>query len=170
MNDQDGYRYNVGIVIFNQKGRLFWAKRVHQRAWQFPQGGISDGEMPLIALYRELYEETGLRPWHVKVISATQGWLKYQLPERYQDRDGIKCVGQKQKWFLLKLTTPESTINLTCTDDPEFDDWQWVEYWLPLDQVISFKRYVYRNALERFFPLVQDAIAAKKNTLTDASS
>lgn len=156
MIGEDGYRQNVGIIIANSKGRLFWAKRLRKRGWQFPQGGIVSGELPLLALYRELHEETGLRPWHVKVVATTQGWLRYQLPERYQNRDGLRCVGQKQKWFFLRLIAPESVINLFATNNPEFDRWEWVDYWYPLEEVVSFKRHVYRNALERFFPLLHE--------------
>lgn len=154
MIDAEGYRENVGIILFNRRGRLFWAKRSYQRAWQFPQGGIASEEMPIIALYRELYEEIGLRPWQVKIVAATQGWLKYQLPEQYQHRDGVRCVGQKQKWFLLEIDAPDGEINLCRMEEAEFDDWAWVDYWYPVEHVISFKRYVYRNALERFYPIV----------------
>ena len=36
----DGFRANVGIVIFNQDQQVFFAKRRYQSGWQFPQGGI----------------------------------------------------------------------------------------------------------------------------------
>ena len=164
MIDKEGYRPNVGIIITNQKGKLFWARRIKQRAWQFPQGGVNDGEAPLVTLYRELYEEVGLRPEDVEILGATQGWLKYQLPEYMQRRDyrgeslvagQPVCIGQKQKWFLLRLMGSETHINFGVTEHPEFDQWRWVDYWHPLTQVIPFKRHVYRNALERFFPMVQ---------------
>ena len=56
--DSDGYRLNVGIVLSNGDGRVFWARRVGQNAWQFPQGGIRTDETPEQAMYRELFEET----------------------------------------------------------------------------------------------------------------
>ena len=68
MLDKDGFRSNVAIVISNGRGKVFWAKRVGQRAWQFPQGGIDLGESPEQALYRELYEEVGLESGDVKII------------------------------------------------------------------------------------------------------
>lgn len=150
MIDAEGYRSNVGIVIANDDGRLLWARRVGGRdAWQFPQGGIQDGEKAEDALYRELEEEVGLKPQAVKLLGSTRGWLRYRLPRRYQ-RQGQKplCIGQKQKWFLLQMRESDEAIILDGDAKPEFDHWQWVSYWYPLSQVVYFKREVYRRALK----------------------
>lgn len=148
--DSDGFRPNVGIMLTNERGQLLWARRVGGRdAWQFPQGGISAGESPLEALYRELYEEVGLAPGAVEVLGSTKGWLRYRLPTRFV-REGQKplCIGQKQKWYLLRLLEDDAAVQLDLNDRPEFDRWQWVSYWYPLNQVISFKREVYRKAMK----------------------
>ncbi len=150
MIDADGFRPNVGIVLTNSKGQVLWARRVGgQNAWQFPQGGINSGESSEQALYRELFEEVGLRQKDVKIISRTRGWLRYRLPKKYL-RHGSKplCIGQKQKWFLLELLADDSDIDLVIGGNPEFDGWNWVSYWYPLDQVVSFKRDVYRRAMK----------------------
>ena len=149
MIDAQGFRPNVGIVIANDAGRLLWARRVGGRdAWQFPQGGINAGEKPEEALYRELKEEVGLDESAVEIVGRTRGWLRYRLPRRYQ-RKGQQpvCVGQKQKWFLLRLLAGDDAVRLTDNARPEFDSWRWVSYWYPLDQVVYFKREVYRRAL-----------------------
>jgi putative (di)nucleoside polyphosphate hydrolase len=147
--DEEGYRANVGIVICNGQGRLLWAKRIGQDAWQFPQGGIRQGETLEEALYRELDEEVGLQQEHVKVIHQTRDWLRYQLPKNFIRRHSMPiCIGQKQKWFLLGLEVSESEIDLTRSSQPEFDSWRWVTYWHPLHEVIDFKREVYRQALQ----------------------
>ena len=73
MIDRDGYRPNVGIIICNKRNEVFWGKRVREYAWQFPQGGIQEGESPKEAMYRELDEEVGLEPHHVKIIGRTDG-------------------------------------------------------------------------------------------------
>ncbi len=147
--DADGFRPNVGIILANGKGRLLWARRVGQDAWQFPQGGIGQGESPEQALYRELQEEVGLTAEAVKVLACTRGWLRYRLPKRYI-RKGQRplCVGQKQKWFLLQMLADDEAVNVAEHPKPEFDHWRWVSYWYPLTQVISFKREVYRSALK----------------------
>ncbi|MEM0953483.1 MAG: RNA pyrophosphohydrolase [Pseudomonadota bacterium] len=149
MIDADGFRPNVGIIIANDNGRVLWARRVGQDAWQFPQGGIAQGESPEDALFRELHEEVGLGPEAVKVVASTRGWLRYRLPKRYL-RKGQKplCIGQKQKWFLLHLLAEDAAVQVDQHQKPEFDQWQWVSYWYPLSQVISFKREVYRSALK----------------------
>ena len=150
MIDSDGFRPNVGIMLANNRGQLLWARRVGGRdAWQFPQGGIKKGESPREALYRELREEVGLEPEAVEVLGTTRGWLRYRLPERFVRKDQKPvCIGQKQKWFLLRLLEEDSAVRLDMADKPEFDHWQWVSYWYPLGQVIPFKREVYRRAMK----------------------
>ncbi|HEY9134367.1 MAG TPA: RNA pyrophosphohydrolase [Pseudomonadales bacterium] len=157
MIDKDGFRSNVGIILANNEGRLLWAKRVGQASWQFPQGGVDQGESSEQALYRELQEEIGLVEKDVEVIASTQAWLKYTLPKKYlRTRNNPGCIGQKQKWYLLRLLAEESNINLASGDVAvEFDHWRWVSYWYPLSNVIDFKKDVYRQALKELSPHLQ---------------
>lgn len=153
MVDPDGFRPNVGIVLMHGDGRLFWARRVNRDGWQFPQGGMNTDETPLEAMYRELHEEVGLAPEHVEVLGATPGWLRYRLPKRCIRRGNRPvCIGQKQVWFLLKLTGQEADLKLDLTEKPEFDSWRWVDFWYPAEHVVSFKREVYVRALEHLAP------------------
>ena len=148
MIDVDGYRANVGIVLCNTDGQVMWAKRSGQDAWQFPQGGISADEDPQEAMFRELWEETGLQPEHVSILAATNSWLRYKLPKRLVRRDSMpRCIGQKQLWYLLKLEAAEDSFNLAASEKPEFDHWKWVDYWYPVENVVFFKRRVYQCAL-----------------------
>ncbi|MDX9873274.1 MAG: RNA pyrophosphohydrolase [Spongiibacteraceae bacterium] len=151
MIDTDGFRPNVGIVLANARGEVLWARRVGQDAWQFPQGGINDDESPEEALYRELHEEVGLLPHQVELLACTRGWLRYRLPERLVRKveRGPVCIGQKQKWFLLRMLAEDDAVSFTRGGHrPEFDRWRWVSYWYPLGQVVSFKREVYRRAMK----------------------
>ena len=152
MIDFDGYRPNVGIVICNKAGQVLWAKRFGQNSWQFPQGGINEGENIETAMYRELYEEVGLTKKDVRLLWASKYWLKYKLPKRLVRSDGSQpvCIGQKQRWFLLQLISNEDTIDLKATKSPEFDGWRWVSFWYPVRQVVSFKRDVYRKVMKEF--------------------
>ena len=149
MIDSKGYRPNVGIVLCNPEGKVFWARRCGQDAWQFPQGGIDENESPVDAMYRELQEETGLLPEHVEIAGQTSDWLRYHIPDHLLRRHSKPlCIGQKQIWFNLKLIGTENDFNLEDCDKPEFDRWRWVDYWSPVDEIISFKREVYQQALE----------------------
>lgn len=151
MIDDDGYRPNVGIVICNRQGQVLWARRYGQHSWQFPQGGINRGETPEQAMYRELYEEVGLQRQDVRLLATTRNWLSYKLPKRLVRWETKPvCIGQKQKWFLLLLTSKESDINMQAGPVPEFDSWRWVSYWYPVRQVVSFKRDVYRKVMKEF--------------------
>lgn len=149
MIDSDGFRANVGIILANTQGQVLWAKRIGHDSWQFPQGGIDYGETPLDAMYRELHEEVGLYPQHVELLAVTKDWLRYRLPKRYvRINQEPLCIGQKQKWFLLRLDENNTQHIRFDTSKPEFDEWQWVSYWYPLNQVVAFKRGVYQKALQ----------------------
>lgn len=152
--DKEGFRANVAIVILNNHNQVFWGRRINQNSWQFPQGGLNPGETPIEAMYRELKEEVGLMPHNVEVAAATQMWLRYRLPRFFIRRTHPLCIGQKQKWFLLRLKSPDHVINLDYDKKPEFDDWRWADYWYPLEHVVFFKRYVYRQALEYFSSII----------------
>jgi putative (di)nucleoside polyphosphate hydrolase len=147
--DEEGFRANVGIIVCDSRDLVLVGGRVGQDAWQFPQGGIRLHESPEQAMYRELREEVGLSPDDVAVLGSTADWLRYRLPEQYvRRRRRPVCIGQKQRWFLLRLLAADSRLKLDTTATPEFDRWRWVEYWQPLRDVIFFKRQVYRQALE----------------------
>ncbi|MFA5596838.1 MAG: RNA pyrophosphohydrolase [Pusillimonas sp.] len=148
MLDREGYRPNVGIILVNQKNEVFWGKRIREHSWQFPQGGIKYGESPVQAMYRELREEVGLLPEHVRILGRTRNWLRYNVPNEFIRRDSRGVYkGQKQIWFLLRLVGRDSDVCLRATRHPEFDAWRWSHYWVPLDAVIEFKRDVYTQAL-----------------------
>ncbi|MHB1951084.1 MAG: RNA pyrophosphohydrolase [Acidiferrobacteraceae bacterium] len=148
MIDENGYRPNVGIVLCNGSGQVFWARRRGQDGWQFPQGGILFRESPEDALFRELHEEIGLAPRHVQVMGRTREWLRYELPAQLL-RNGASggFRGQKQIWFLLRLTGLDSDVRLDGGAEPEFDRWRWIEYWDAVQGIVEFKRAVYRAAL-----------------------
>jgi putative (di)nucleoside polyphosphate hydrolase len=153
--DSDGYRPNVGIILSNPVGEVLWARRIGQDAWQFPQGGIRDGESPEEAMFRELEEELGLTAGLVEIVACTQGWLRYRLPRHLIRRTAKQmCIGQKQIWFMLRFAGEDKDVHLDLSEEPEFDRWRWVEYWYPLEKVVPFKRKVYERALRQFAPLV----------------
>jgi putative (di)nucleoside polyphosphate hydrolase len=151
--DADGFRPNVGIVLANDQGQVLWARRIGQDAWQFPQGGINRQESPEEALFRELDEEVGLKPGAVEIVACTSGWLRYRLPKRLRRYNSSpEFLGQKQKWFLLRMLGRDEDVRVDGSPKPEFDHWRWVSYWYPVGQVVAFKREVYRRALRELAP------------------
>jgi putative (di)nucleoside polyphosphate hydrolase len=152
--DADGFRANVGIILTDGRGRVLIGGRVGRSGWQFPQGGIAPHESVDEAMYRELNEEIGFEPAQVETLGLTRDWLRYRLPERFvrRERDPV-CIGQKQRWFLLRLLADPDEVRFDTTDTPEFDRCRWVDYWRPVKEVIYFKRQVYVQALTELGPL-----------------
>ena len=152
--DGQGFRANVGIVLMRDDGQVFLGGRTGGRGWQFPQGGIRRGEQVEDALFRELEEEVGLRADEVEVVAGTADWLRYRLPRQYVRRHSTPlCIGQKQRWFLLRLRAAEDRLRFDRTlEPPEFDRWRWADWWEPVREVIYFKREVYRRALHELGP------------------
>jgi putative (di)nucleoside polyphosphate hydrolase len=147
--DAQGFRANVGIVLIRDAGDVFLGGRSDGRGWQFPQGGVLRDETAEQALFRELREEVGLEPDDVQILAATRQWLRYRLPRRRARRPSRPlCIGQKQRWFLLRMLGSEDRLRFDLTGRPEFDSWRWVDYWSPVREVIYFKRNVYARALE----------------------
>jgi putative (di)nucleoside polyphosphate hydrolase len=148
--DGQGFRANVGIVLMRASGDVLLGGRADGRGWQFPQGGMRRGESPEEALYRELHEEVGLESKDVDVLAATGDWLRYRLPPQYvRRRSRPRCIGQKQRWFLLRFLGEDHQLRFDATGEPEFDSWRWVDYWTPVREVVYFKRGVYAQALEQ---------------------
>ena len=156
MIDPDGYRPNVGIILMRDDGSVFWARRAYRDGWQFPQGGMRSDETPLEAMYRELHEETGLRP-DMSRCSA-----------RRQAGCGIGCRNAIVRRITAALHRPEAGVVPAAvprrrihaarrTDKPEFDLWRWVDFWYPVTHVVTFKREVYaaRCAISRRSPTAQ---------------
>jgi putative (di)nucleoside polyphosphate hydrolase len=153
--DAEGFRANVGIILVNADDKLMLGGRVGAKGWQFPQGGMLQGEEPEQAMFRELHEEVGLAPDDVRVLGATRDWLRYRLPDKFvRKRSKPVCIGQKQLWYILRLVSDEDRVRFDCGDKPEFDRIRWVPFWRPVNEVIYFKRRVYARALHELGPYV----------------
>ena len=153
--DADGFRANVGIILANADNKLLLGGRVGAKGWQFPQGGMLEGEDPVDAMFRELHEEVGLETGDVEVLGVSSDWLRYRLPDKFVRRHSKPlCIGQKQRWFMLRLTTDDTRVRFDRCDKPEFDRFRWVHFWRPVNEVIYFKRRVYARALHELGPAV----------------
>jgi putative (di)nucleoside polyphosphate hydrolase len=146
--DAEGFRANVGIILANADNKLMLGGRVGAKGWQFPQGGMLVDEEPEQAMFRELREEVGLEPDDVELLGVTADWLRYRLPDKFVRRHSKPlCIGQKQRWFILRVLSDDERVRFDRGDKPEFDRIRWVPFWRPVNEVIYFKRRVYAHAL-----------------------
>ena len=141
------FRANVGAIIVNAKGLVLALERKNiPGSWQFPQGGLDEGEEPLEAVKREIQEETGIEESHLELVGTFPRWLVYEFPE--QVRASKSWRGQAQKWFLFRFIGPDEAI--TMGDGKEFRAWEWISMQELLPRVVSFKQSVYQEIGEYF--------------------
>ena len=138
-------RKGVGIVLLNNKNKVFVAKRIDnpKNFWQMPQGGVARDENYYEAALRELKEETSVAS--VELIQEIDKKLTYILPNHLI---GIiwkgRFKGQTQKWFVMRFIGNESEININ-TKNPEFLDWKWIDLEDLTKIAVNFKLNVYKN-------------------------
>ena len=140
-------RTGVGIAVLNSENKVFVGKRKDMPfdKWQMPQGGVDIDEPLLVALKRELKEETSIES--IKVLKEFNQWLEYELPENLIGKIWKgKYRGQKQKWFIVRFTGENKEINID-TKYPEFVEWKWVDINLLPDLIVHFKQHVYKSVL-----------------------
>ncbi|RIY32512.1 RNA pyrophosphohydrolase [Psittacicella gerlachiana] len=141
--NNENLRLGVGIIVINKEGKLWLGKLAKYPQWQFPQGGIEANETPEQAMYRELEEETGIKPHQIKIIAESKKWLTYKFPFHFND-----YTGAKQKWFIVQLIDENAEIDYSFAK--EFVAHSWVTYWYPIRNPVYFKEEVYRKVLKEF--------------------
>ena len=154
MIDLQLYRPNVGAVLFNKTGLVWFGRRINTPGpwnWQFPQGGVDPGEDLADAARRELAEETGVRS--VTLLGRTDDWMTYDFPSDHQgSKQARGWKGQRQVWFALRFDGDEGEIDLAAHGHPEFDAWRWGYLEEAPDLVVPFKQAAYRAVVEAFLP------------------
>lgn len=146
------YRPNVAAILQREDGKIFVAERVDYRgSWQFPQGGVDDGEDLIAALYREVEEEIGVSPESYEIAECRTGY-RYKFPGGHLKK-GLFC-GQEQTYFLCRYFGDSDDIDLEH-HTREFSDYKWIKpekfklKWVP-----KFKRRVFRKVMIDFFDIV----------------
>lgn len=145
------FRQGVGIMLTRKDKKIWVGERIdHPGHFQMPQGGIDDNETPESALFRELWEETGIPEKDVRVLASSNGWHIMHWPIEIQKKAwGGQFAGQMHKWFLLQLDLDHDPTILTH-DIPEFSCHQWVDHSQIVNLTVEFKKHAYLNVLKEF--------------------
>ena len=154
----------AGILLFNSRGEVFTGRRLGaaDHAWQWPQGGIDEGETPREAALRELEEETGIPPARAEIVAEAPEWLEYELPADLVGKAWKgRWRGQRQKWFAMRYLGTDAQIDIQ-TAHPEFDAWRWMALEEVPALVVPFKRPVYERLAAIFAPLAADIRAGRR--------
>ena len=150
--DLSKYRPNVGVVLFHPDGRVWLGKRVgapEPFTWQFPQGGVDEGEDLETAARRELAEETGARS--VTLMGRTDGWIAYDFPPDFLGTKGARgWLGQKQVWVAFRFDGEAAEFDLAADIHPEFEAWRWGYLAEAPGLVVPFKRASYEAVVKAF--------------------
>ena len=155
---EEEYRHGVAIIFFNAKRQIMLLERADLTgSFQTVQGGVDAGESEEAAAHREIYEEIGLNK--VKLLAQSKNLLKYKIPEEILKKikfNNPKFVGQKQRWFLAYMSPEiERNINFKVTAHPEFQSYKWVNSQYGFEEIVDFKREVFKTAIEEFLPLIK---------------
>ncbi|TQR60596.1 RNA pyrophosphohydrolase [Campylobacter troglodytis] len=151
MEKEKKYRPNVAAIVLSPKYplecKVLLAKRNDMdNIWQFPQGGIDEGEDAKKALFRELKEEIGTNK--VEIIATHPEWINYDFPQTTALKKRYNFDGQSQKYFLVRLKSG-AKINID-TKHPEFSSYQFVSMKKLFDLITHFKRPIYVRAIQYF--------------------
>lgn len=145
------YRPNVAAILCRPDGMILVAERARFKgAWQFPQGGVDEGESAEDALFREVEEEIGVRRELITIRSRRDGY-RYAFPKG-RLKYGI-YGGQEQTYFLCLFHGSDQDIDLD-THNREFGRWKWIlPHEFDMRWVPRFKQRVYRAVMKDFFEI-----------------
>jgi putative (di)nucleoside polyphosphate hydrolase len=149
------YRPAVIILLLNKHSQVFVGRRknaVNDDVWQLPQGAINRREEARDAAMRILRRQVGAEK--VEILAESKTWLFYELPVGLTGRVRRKGGrGQRQKWFIMRLLTPDARVHVNNADS-DYCDWKWISISELPKHIVSLKKLVYLNAVEEFLDAI----------------
>ena len=115
---------------------LILSKLTKKPLWEFPKGGVDEGETVLQAALRELFEETGITEEEVRLIPEFQRTEDYRFTSGRTDKRSL--IHKSVTYFLGE--TSKSAVTLSVKESSEFA-------WLTVPDALKKLRYKERKKL-----------------------
>jgi 8-oxo-dGTP pyrophosphatase MutT (NUDIX family) len=132
---------SAGIIVFRREGDeclflLILSKLTKKPLWEFPKGGVDEGESVREAALRELFEETGIRESEVELVPEFERTEDYRFTSGGTQR---RSLIHKQVTYFLAATR-KAEVTLSAKESSEFA-------WLALPDAMKRLRYKERRRL-----------------------
>jgi 8-oxo-dGTP pyrophosphatase MutT (NUDIX family) len=134
---------SAGVIVFHRDEHgcrylLLLSRLTKRPLWEFPKGGIDDGESAAEAALRELQEETGMSPGDIRLVPEFEHREEY----RFTSGQGSSrtLVRKEVTYFLAEALTVD--VTLSAHEASQFA-------WLPLEEAERKLKYKARRDMLR---------------------
>jgi bis(5'-nucleosidyl)-tetraphosphatase len=134
---------SAGVIIFHRDDSgchflLLLSRLTKRPLWEFPKGGIDDGESPPEAALRELQEETGMSAADIRLIPEFEHREEYRFTSGRGDMRTL--VRKEVVYFLAEARSRE--VKLSAHEASQYA-------WLPVEQAARKLKYKARRDMLR---------------------
>lgn len=137
------YRHDIsaGVIVFHRgeagcRFLLVLSRLTKRPLWEFPKGGVDEGESLQEAAMRELLEETGLRPDDVRMVPGFERREEYRFTTGDNNRKTL--IRKEVTYYLAEALRTE--VRIAEAEASEYA-------WLSLKDALRKLRYPGRRAL-----------------------
>jgi bis(5'-nucleosidyl)-tetraphosphatase len=134
---------SAGVIVFHRDEQgcrflLLLSRLTKRPLWEFPKGGIDDGESPEQAALRELEEETGMSAADIRLIPEFEHREEYRFTSGSGDTRTL--VRKEVTYFLAETRTRE--VRLSAHEASQYA-------WLSADEAARKLKYKARRTMLR---------------------